>query len=121
MGIISDDRTLYTLHFADDQVIAQNKEDLEYMTRKLLKEYEEWGLSVNRSKTKYLCIGDDLHSQENETISCCTEYTYLETQINSGGRTEKEIEDRIVKGKKVIGYLNSILWSKCSSREKKHL
>jgi len=39
MGIQkSDDRTLYTLHFADDQVvIAQNKEDLEYMTRKLLK------------------------------------------------------------------------------------
>jgi len=44
---------------------------------KLLKEYEEWGLSVNRSKTKYLCIGDDrdyLHPQENEMISCCTEY-----------------------------------------------
>jgi len=54
---ISDDRTLYTLHFVDDQVvIAQDKEDLEYVTRKLLKEYEEWGLLVNRSKTKYLCI-----------------------------------------------------------------
>jgi len=55
MGIqISDDRTLYTLHFADDQVvIALDKENLEYMTRKLLKEYEEWGLSsVNRFKTK---------------------------------------------------------------------
>jgi len=38
MGIqISDDRTLYTLHFANDQVvIAQDKEDLEHMTRKLL-------------------------------------------------------------------------------------
>jgi len=37
MGIqISDDRILYTLHFADDQVvIAQDKEDLEYMTRKI--------------------------------------------------------------------------------------
>jgi len=70
---ISNDRTLYTLYFADDQVvIAQDKEDLEYMTRKLLKEYEEWKLLVNRSKTKYLCIGDDrddLHPQENETIS----------------------------------------------------
>jgi len=45
MGIqISDNRTLYTLHFANDQVvIAQDKEDLEYMTRKLLKEYEELG------------------------------------------------------------------------------
>jgi len=103
---ISDDRTLYTLHFADDQVvIAQDKEGLEYMTRKLLNEYEEWGLSVNRFKTKYLCIGDDrdyLHPQENETISCYTEYTYLGTKINNGGRREKEIEDRIIKRKKVM-------------------
>jgi len=92
---ISDDRTLYTLHFADDQVvIAQDKEDLEEecMTRKLLNEYEEWGLSVNRAKTKYLCIGDDradLHPQENETRSCCTEY--LGTKIDNRDRTEKEI------------------------------
>jgi len=66
--------------------------------------------SVNRSKTKYLCIGDDrddLHSQEIETISCCTEYTYLGSKIDNEGRTEKEIEDRIIKGKKVIGCLNS--------------
>jgi len=63
----------------------------------------------------------DLHPQENKTISCYTEYTYMGTKIDYGGGTEKEIEDRIIKVKTVIGCLNSILWSKCISREKMHL
>jgi hypothetical protein len=38
----------YSLLFADDQLlIAQNYEDLEYMTRKLIDEYELWGLKLN--------------------------------------------------------------------------
>jgi hypothetical protein len=35
-----DNTTIYTLQFADDQVVmAQSKEDLEYMCRKLQEEY----------------------------------------------------------------------------------
>ena len=52
MGIKTDDDTclytLYTLQFADDQVICANeKETLEYMTCKLNEEYEKWGLLMN--------------------------------------------------------------------------
>ncbi|KAH1004461.1 hypothetical protein HUJ05_005270 [Dendroctonus ponderosae] len=47
-------------------LVAQDKEDLEFMTRTLFKEYEECGLSMNRPKTKYLYIGN-LHPEENET------------------------------------------------------
>jgi hypothetical protein len=36
--------TMYTLQFADDQaVLAGDKEDLEYMKRKLKEPYEKWG------------------------------------------------------------------------------
>jgi hypothetical protein len=45
--------------FADDQllhVIAQDYEDLEYMTRKLIDEYDLWGLKLNIKKTKYMAI-----------------------------------------------------------------
>ena len=39
---------LFTLQFADDQaVMANDKEDMEYMLRKLIEEYEKWGLKVN--------------------------------------------------------------------------
>lgn len=56
MGIpINDNLSLYTLHFADDQIVmAQDKEDLEYMTRKLIKEYEKWGLELNKKRTRYV-------------------------------------------------------------------
>ena len=32
---------------ADDQIVlAQDKEDLEYIIRKLLEEYKKWGISI---------------------------------------------------------------------------
>ena len=44
MGVaLNDDTCMYTLQFADDQVIcATDKEDLEYMARKLKEEYDKW-------------------------------------------------------------------------------
>ena len=53
------DTTIYSMLFAEDQsLIAQDYEDLEYMTRKLIDEYELWGLKLNTEKTKYMAIGD---------------------------------------------------------------
>lgn len=44
--------TSVTVQFADDQVIiAGDKEDLQYMTRKLKETYEYWGLEMNLEKT----------------------------------------------------------------------
>ena len=58
MGVPLENTTLYTLQFADDQVVlAGDKEDLEYMTCKLKETYEKWGLDMNFNKTKYLCFG----------------------------------------------------------------
>jgi hypothetical protein len=45
------DTTLYSMLFADDQLlIAQDYEDLEYMTRKLIDEYELLGFKSNVKK-----------------------------------------------------------------------
>ena len=47
MGIHLENIKLYTLQFADDQVVlAGDKEDLEYMTRKLKETYEKWGIDM---------------------------------------------------------------------------
>jgi len=55
--------TLYTVQFADDQVVlAGDKEDLEYMTLKLKETCEKWGLDMNLNKTKYLCTGSQHYS-----------------------------------------------------------
>jgi hypothetical protein len=54
MGTHLENMTLYTVQFADDQVVlAGDKEDLEYMTRKLKENYEKWGPDMNLNKTKY--------------------------------------------------------------------
>ena len=48
MGYNVDNTTIYTLQFADDQVVrAQSKEDFEYKCRKLKEEYSKWCLTIN--------------------------------------------------------------------------
>ena len=44
---------VYSLSFADDQVLlAQDSDDMECMAKKLKERYEEWGLTINLEKTK---------------------------------------------------------------------
>ena len=51
VGIPIQNTYVYSLSFADDQVIlAQDHVDREYMARKLKEEYEEWGLTINLEK-----------------------------------------------------------------------
>lgn len=126
MGIDIGESCLYTLQFADDQVVmAQDKEDLEYMTRKLIEEYSKWGLSMNIDKTEYLCIGTDLNDtdlnlNDNKTIRTSSKYKYLGVLFDKSGKDDLEIKERIMKGRKVISCLNSILWSKTISKKRKY-
>jgi hypothetical protein len=58
MGYNVDNTMIYTLQFADNQVVmAQSREDLEYMCQKLQEEYSKWGLTMNIAKTKYMSLG----------------------------------------------------------------
>ena len=55
MGIPIQDTHVYSLNFADDQVlIAQDHDDMEFMVRKLKEEYKKWGLTMTLEKTKYV-------------------------------------------------------------------
>jgi hypothetical protein len=61
-------------------VLVGDKEDLEYMTRKLKETYEKWGLDMNLNRTKYLCTGEtycNLKLDKNSEIESCQEYKYL--------------------------------------------
>jgi hypothetical protein len=55
MGIPIQNTHVYSLDFADDQVlIAQDHGDMEFMARKLKEEYEKWGFTMNLEETKYI-------------------------------------------------------------------
>jgi len=114
MGLEIQDTTIYSMLFADDQLLtAQDFEDLEYMTRKLIEEYELWGLKLNVTKTKYMAIGDTSRGLKLEdgkgTVSHVSENIYLGVRITEDGNHEPEINDRINKGRAAISKLISIL------------
>jgi hypothetical protein len=99
VGILIQNTYVYSLNFADDQVLlAQDHEDMEYMARKLKEEYEKWGLAINLEKTKHVCVGEGkviLKFDGGEEIKPCTECTYLGTNIHQLGDNTTEINHGI--------------------------
>jgi len=81
---------------------VQDYKDLEYMTRKLINEYELWGLKLNVKKIKYVAIGDtsrDLQLDDRKgIISHVNKHTYLGVRVTKDGYHEPEINDRINRG-----------------------
>lgn len=67
-------------------MIAQDSDDLNYMTRKPI---EKWGLEVNLDKIKNMSIGDKenepLYLEDGRRISNCQEYQYLGIKLNKTG------------------------------------
>ena len=122
MGIPLENTTLYTLQFADDQVVsAGDKEDLEYMTHTLKETYEKWGLDMNLNKTKFLCTGEthsNLKLDEDSEIEFCQEYKYLGVIFDTSGTDNKEIRSRVIQARKCLACLNGILWSNDIRRER---
>ena len=52
--------TKYILLLADEQMlIKQECEDMEFMVRKLVEEYETWGLKINLEKSFYMGCGTE--------------------------------------------------------------
>lgn len=124
MGIpLNDDTTLYTLCFADDQVIvAQDQEDLTYMTRKLIEEYKNWGLEVNIEKTESMCIGgipQKINLEDGRQINHCQEYKYLGMKLTHDGTLDTAIKDRNIQGRRAISMMNGILWDQSISKTNK--
>jgi hypothetical protein len=58
MGININEGYVYTLLFADDQVITgEDGDDINYKMRKLTEECKNWGLEINFDKTQYMVVG----------------------------------------------------------------
>jgi hypothetical protein len=70
---------VYSLNFADDQVlIAQDHDDMEFMAWKLKEEYEKWRLTMNLEKPKYIWKKkkkESLKFDSGEEIKPSTEFT----------------------------------------------
>lgn len=106
MGMEMNNKYLYSSQFTDDQVIiVQDKEDLEYMTKKIYKKYGKWGMKINTEKTICICIDhvvrvhrcDDngtIQLQNGEKITACKEYNYLGVTTGNDGKDTKNVEKK---------------------------
>jgi len=125
MGYNVDNTTIYTLQFADDQVVmAQSKEDLEYMGRKLQEVYSKWGFNMNIAKTKYISVGTDtnhLEMDNGDIITGCTEFRYLGTIFTKDGRDNTNIRHRVKQARKITAALNGVWWANNITRNRKRL
>jgi hypothetical protein len=87
MGLKVEDDILYILYFTDDQrVIAEDKDNLSYVVRKLQDAHEHRGLIINKRKSEYMIFGN------NEK-----EYLPLEDNYISGADKCKYLGDLFTK------------------------
>jgi hypothetical protein len=48
MGVpVEESKCLFSLNYADDVIITQNVDDLEFILKSLNTAYKEWGLTIN--------------------------------------------------------------------------
>jgi len=114
MGIPINDKFLYTLLFADDQlVIAMDEQDSSYMIRKLHEQYKNWGLDITYEKTEQLVIGREGKDMVlgSNTVGVCAQFKYLGVMLTKESTSNEEIDNKIIQGRKAIGKLNSVLWN----------
>ena len=118
-----DNTTIYTLQFTDNQVLmAQSKEYLEYMCRKLQEQYSKWGLTTNIAITKHMSLGIDtnyLELDSGDVITGCSEYKYLGSICIKDRGDNKSIRRRVTQARLIIGALNGIWWSKDITKKPK--
>ena len=126
MGIPVRNSHLYTLCFADDQVvIAQDEDDMSYMVRKLQEEYIKAGLEINLKKTEYLAITEDniknLTLSDGMEITGTDKFKYLGFTMTKNGSTEEEIKNRLGQTRACIRQLHTIIWNKNIRNETKRM
>ena len=97
---------------------------MEFMVRKLLEEYEKWGLKINLEKTFNMGCGaktkDLILEDQKACIRGCEEFKYLRLKIPKEDR-QKYIKNRINNGRAVTAMLNSVLWNRKITRKNKLL
>ena len=104
-------RNISNLRYADDTTLmAESKEELKNLWRKVKVESEKVGLKFSIQKTKIMASGLITSWQmDGETIETVTDSIFLDSKITADGDCSHEIKRCSLLGRKVMPNLNSIL------------
>ena len=110
-GIKIAGRNTNNLRYADDTThLAESEEELKSLLMKVKEESEKVGLKLNIQKTKIM-TSDPITSWEidGETVETVTEFTFLGSKITADGDYSHEIKRRLLRERKAMTNLDSIL------------
>ena len=113
-GIKISRRNINNLRYADDTTLmAESEEELKSLLMKVKEGNEKVGLKLNIRKTKIMASGPITSWQiDGETVETATNFILLGSKITADGVCSHEIKRRLLRGRKVMTNLDSILKSR---------
>ena len=113
-GIKIAGRNTNNLIYADDtNLMAENKEALKSLLKKVKEESEKSGLKLNFQETKIMASGPITSWQiDGETMERVIDFIFLGSKITAEGTCSHEIKRRLLLRRKVMTNLDSTLKSR---------
>ena len=110
-GIKTAGRNINNLRNVNDTTLmAESKEELKSLLKKLKEESEKAGLKLNIQKTKIVASGPITSWQiDGETMEAVTEFIFLGSKITADGDCTHEIKRCLLLGRKAMTNIDNIL------------
>ena len=110
-GIKIEGRNINNFRYADDNTLmAESKEELKSLLRKLKAKSEKAGLKLNIQKPKIMAYSPIPSWQiDGETMETVTDFIFLGSKITVDGDCSCEIKRHVLLGRKAMTNLGSIL------------
>ena len=110
-GIEIDWRNINNLRYADDTTLmAESKEELKCLLKKVKEEGEKVGLKLNIQKIKIMASGPITSWKiDGETMETVTDFIFFSSKITADGDCSQEIKRYLLLGRKAMTDLDSIL------------
>ena len=107
-------RNINNLRYANDTTLmAQSKEELKSLLMKVKDESEKADLKLSIQKMKIMASGPITSWQiDGETMETVRGFIFLGSKITAGGDCSHEIKRHLLRGRKAMIYLDSILKSR---------
>ena len=107
-------RNINNLRYADDTTLmAESEKELKSLLMKVKEESEKAGLKLNIQKTKIMASSPITPWQtDGETMETLTDFIFLGSKIFADGNCSHEIKRRLLRGRKAMTNLDSILKSR---------
>ena len=106
-------RNINNFRYAYDTTHMAESEELESLLIKVKEESEKFGLNLNIQKTKTMALGPIISWQiDGETVETVADFILLSSKITADVECSHEIKIRLLLGRKVMTYIDSILKSR---------